>query len=476
MTTSGLGIAGLLKHTSDSGGGGQWLRTWRKKGVGEVTIWLHTRAPIVPCFSHSFMFEDEYEDKETQKTVPTLRYPRFVSPDAEIVHRNQYFRNDDGTMQVPPDLDPFLLLREWLRFGAEHIGLEDPIFKWHNAKERKDIVWERGTLSGQVKRGKNNFNHSLDTKLEYIYVVVDNDDVDAGPVLAREGKLVSQKIVEVIKHQQKQYGDVEGDPTQHPYAFQIIAEDASSPMNAYKAFKAERAAFSDEVWAQVSSEDFPDPLQYGQPSEGDMEKIRELFEQAAQVELPLDQIFSEDPAVRRDVTRPTGGGKRPPPRASKAAQSAGTGAQPKPAAVQPPVPQRSATSKPDTSKPDATPAAAAGGGSPQMRLSAAPSTSRSPMPEQYLLQLKRNLPTPSQAAQSRALRSRRVRSQQHPVRSSHHCRTSQVLPLLRRKPQTTAGRAEWRSRGIWSARRAASSREMTSHFDHAENPPKTRER
>jgi predicted RNA-binding Zn-ribbon protein involved in translation (DUF1610 family) len=367
---AGLGIAAFLKHNSDAGGGGQWLRQWRKKGVGEVTIWLHTLAPIVPCFSHSFMFEDEYEDKQTGKTTPTLRYPRFVSPDAEIVHRNQYFRNDDGTMQVPPDLDPFLLLREWLRFGAEHLSLEEPIFKWHDAKERRDVVWERGELSGLVKRGQKNFGHSLDTKLEYIYVVVDNDAVSEGPVLAREGKLVSQKIGEVIKQQQKQWGDKQGDPLQHPYAFQLVGEDASSPMNAYKAFKAERAEFTEEVWAQISCEDFPDPLKHGQPVEGDMEKLRELFEQAAQVELPIDQIFSDDPAVRRDLTRNTGG-NRPAPRASKASATkvaAPTQAQ------RPPVPQRGG-------KPAAAAAPQTNTGAPQVRRKKVDKPAEPPPPE-----------------------------------------------------------------------------------------------
>jgi hypothetical protein len=358
--SGGLGIASFLKHTSDSGGGKEWLRQWKKNSVGEVTIWLHTRAPIVPCYSHQFMIEDEYEDKDTRRMVPVLRYPRFVSPDAEIVHRNQYFRENDDTMQTPPDLDPFLLLREWLRFQADHIGLQDPVFKWNDEKNRKVIVWERGSLSGLVKTGKTNFNHSLNTKLEYIYVVVDNDNVATGPVLAREGKLVSQKIVEVIKQQQRQYGEVEGDPMQHPYAFQIIAEDTPSPMNSIKAYKHEVAEFTDEVWAQISSEDYPDPLVYGSPSEGDMEKIRDAFEKAAQVELPLDEIFSEDPEVRRALTRPASD-RRSPARASKAAQARGQ---------TPPPPTRPAAPAPaGKPAPASAPAAAApvASGGPQTR-------------------------------------------------------------------------------------------------------------
>jgi hypothetical protein len=366
MTGAGLGIASFIKHTNEGGGGKDWLRTWHKGGKGEITVWLHTRAPIVPSLTHSFMLEDEFEDKETGRMKPVLRYPRFVSPDAEIVARNQYFRNDDSykTMQVPPDRDPFLLLREWLRY-ADHIPLDAPVFQWNDEKNRKVVIWERGELSLLVKRQKNNFNHSLDVKLEYVYVVVDNENIDSGPVLMREGKLLSQKIVEVIKQQQKMHGEEEGDPVQHPYAFLLTAEDASSPMNVYKAFKNEKAAFSDAVWEAISGDDFPDPLPYGQPAEGDPEKIRDAFERAMKVDLPLDEIFSEDPEVRRQLLKPTGM-NRPPARASKASQVKAAQNPPPPDAR--PKPTNGAATnagKPAAATSASKPAAATGG--PQMR-------------------------------------------------------------------------------------------------------------
>lgn len=318
-SAGGLGVSAFLKHTGDSGGGGKWLRNWRKNGSGKAVVWLHTRAPIVPCMSHSFMLEDEYDDKDTGRPVDVLRYPRFVSPDPEIVHKNQFFRHDDGTMKVPPDLDPFLLLREWLR-GAEHIGLDDTIFEWKDAKNRKVILWNRGELSGLVKRGRNNYYSTLDTKIEYIYVVVDNDDIEAGPVLAREGKLLSQNIADVINRQREMFGEDAGDPLQKPYAFGLKADgDAPSPMKKFTAFKHEAAEFSDQVWEQISSEEFPDPIPHGQPGDGDMAKIRDAFEKAARIDLPLDAIFSEDGEERRDLMRQKS--SRGAPRSSKAAQS-----------------------------------------------------------------------------------------------------------------------------------------------------------
>lgn len=342
MASGGLGIAEFLKHGGDGGGGrGGWLREWRKNGKGEATIWLHTRAPIVPAFSHSFMLEDTYEDKETKKKTPTLRFPRFISPDPEIVTRNQFFR-DNGILRTPPDRDPFLLLREWLRF-ADHLALEAPIFQWQHFKERKTIVWDRGEISGLVKRGKHNWNHSLDTKIEYIYIVVDHDDAAAGAVFAREGKLLSQKMVEVIGYQRKEFGEDQGDPCQHPYAFRWIADDSSGvPLNAYKCFKAEAAVCSDEIWNAIADDNHPDPVPLGEPGDGDMAKIRDAFKAAAQVDLPLDKIFSEDSEERRALCRPA---TRAPARSSKAAQQRSEAA-PKPPAPTPRQPAAAAAQKP----------------------------------------------------------------------------------------------------------------------------------
>lgn len=297
---TGLNISDFLRHTSDSGSRANWLRQWRKNQVGECTIWLHTQAPIIASYNHTFMLEDEVKDKETGKTKDILRYVRFNSPDPALVHSQQFFR-DDGELRVLPDRDPFLILREWLR-RADHIGLEDVIFHWTDHKNRgASIDWDRGALSGLVKRGRANFNYSLDTKLEYCYVVVDHDEVSKGCVLAREGKLLAAKMAEVIRQQQTQHGVDEGDPKQFPYAFQWVAKNAPSPMDTYNSYKNERAKLTDEIEALITGEEYPDPVPHGEPGDGDLEKIREMFIKAQQIDLPLDEIFSEDPEVRRGL-------------------------------------------------------------------------------------------------------------------------------------------------------------------------------
>lgn len=339
----GLNISEFLQQTSDQGNRGAWLKNWRPDNVGEITVWLHTQAPIVPSFNHVFMLEDEVNDKETGRPKQILRYPRFVSPDPKVVHENQYFR-EGGELRVLPDQDPFLILREWLR-KAEHIGLNDAVFEWRDFKNKQRVTWERGELSGLEKRGKQNFGHSLDTKTEFVYVVIDNADLGSGIVLAREGKLLGQKMGEVIKQQMSQFGEEEGDPKQHPYAFRWVARSmktVKSPMDSYVVYKDEKAKLTDEVRGLIEAEEYPDPLPHGQPGDGDMVKIRDAMEKAAKVELPFDLIFSEDPEERRALI--TGrAGKRTPPK-SKAAN--------------PPAPKAAAVPPPQAAAPAAAPAAA----------------------------------------------------------------------------------------------------------------------
>lgn len=291
------GIGSFTKHAKQSGFGGQWLNDW--KDDKKIVIWLHTRVPPAACWSHAFMLIDVVEDKENGGSPKRImRYPRFVSPDPEPVHRNQFFRRDDDVMRVPPDRDPFLLLREWLR-RSDHLGIEQPVFQWKNPKDNEVTTWVRGELSGLVKRARSNFGHSLDTKQEYIFVVVRNDDPGQGAFLARESQLLGRKVSEVITQQQGMLGDEGGDPLLNPYPFVWEAnKKASSPMDMYKAYKHESAECTDEVWAAITSDEFPDPAEFCTPRDGDMEKVRAAMEAAAQVDLPLDEIFSEDPAVR----------------------------------------------------------------------------------------------------------------------------------------------------------------------------------
>jgi len=303
----GMGVREFLQRRREgASGGSDWLPDWKERK--RIDVWLHRTAPIVPRFTHQFLAEDEVEDEGRKKKI--LRYPRFISPDPDIVHRNQYFRDRETKtyLNVPPDLDPFLLLREWLRLVADHIGLDEPVFEWHDAKKRQKVVWPRGILSGLEKRGRNDFGVSLDTKIEDLLVVVDNDRPGDGPRILSATKMLGDLISEEIGNQMESLGEEEGDPQVSPYALRFAFDKTESPMNMYKVFRLDprKCRLTEEIEAAISAEEYPDVVQYTKPGKDDLVKVRALMEAAAVVELPLDRIFSEDPEERASVMRPDG--------------------------------------------------------------------------------------------------------------------------------------------------------------------------
>lgn len=336
----GLGLDEFLNFDPDAmkgGGGGAWLPPWKKRG--QIDIWLHTESRIRAPWNHQIPFEIEVDEKtsageKTGKKILKLSWPRFVSPDLASIHANQYFRDGNGPLREMLNKDPktgklvggsfetafmrdpFLLVREYLHHAVERkiLTVDQVVFEWVDHKNRGELIqWTVGELSRHVKRGFKNRGHSLDTKLEYILVVVDNDKPGDGPKITRETKLVGDKMRAAIKREIESRGD-EGDPFKSPYAFRVKYDaNASSPMNSYDVFRMDKHPCTPEIWQAIGGApdpeqgekwdivEAPDTSDQARVGDGDMDKIRQIFESAAQIELPLDAIFSNEAEVRRSV-------------------------------------------------------------------------------------------------------------------------------------------------------------------------------
>jgi hypothetical protein len=328
----GLGLDEFLGYDPDKdkgGGGGAWLKPWKK--AKKIDIWLHLASKIHAVWGHQFILDDEIDEKDDQgqktgRTKQILRWPRFVSPDTGNIHANQYFRDNDilrettlrdrhgkeirGADGKPLYMsDPFLLLREYLRRAARAgvLDVGTTVFEWVDHKKQGQLInWTVGELSGLVKRGRNNRGHSLDGKLEYIFTVIQHEKPEEGPKITRETKLLGDLMRDEIKKQIESRGDEEGNPFKYPYCFRWEFDpDAPTPMKSYRVFRVDKNACTDEVWDAIGgnegAEPPPDTAQYARVNDGDMEKIRAAFENAAQIDLPLEAIFSPDPDVRKSV-------------------------------------------------------------------------------------------------------------------------------------------------------------------------------
>lgn len=368
---TGIGLGAFLNESAEDGkggGGGNYVGNWKDKG--NVIYWLHTGVRPVTTWSHSFLELAEYDakDKDGSKTgakIQVIRYPRFNSPDPKEVHANQFFRDKTtDRMRTPPQRDPFLILREYLRLlgNRKQLPLDQVVFEWQDPKDRSIKSWRVGELSGLVKRGNSNFGHSLDTKYEGIYLVAVDGEIGKGLRVAREGKLLCEKIRECIKDQIDSNGVAEGDPTLNPYAIKCIYAKDATPAQSYRAIRFNGVPYTQEIYDLITKQDdLPDIAEMVKVGPEDDIKVRAAMEAACQIELPFDLLFG-DLKARRSVYD---GECAPPVRTTTvgAVPPASAGARPPatPGAARPAAAPAAAPARPTGPRPPggATPAPAA---------------------------------------------------------------------------------------------------------------------
>jgi hypothetical protein len=331
---SGLGLAGFLGHTGGSGGKAGWLRRWvDSKRPSSCDVWLAAKGSFHPIYKVGFMFEDLTED-DNGRVERKLKFPKFVSPEPEIVLEHQYFRLEKKNMKTPlerpPTECPFLLLREWLLLHRTDLPPDAVIFEWidRTTDGVKTIQWRKGDLTLETPKDKRNWRASLSPKLGYMISVVDNENRGDGIVLTEIGKGLADATRAVIRREIENLGADEGNPLKNPYAIRWKYRPDETPMKKYDALRLSRVEYDEDVYKLINA-DPPDIDPYVNPRDDDPVNIRAYMQAHAKIDLPLDQLFSDDVDVRaalaqlpttarraappaKDRSTPAGGGARPP--------------------------------------------------------------------------------------------------------------------------------------------------------------------
>lgn len=403
----------LTSNTSGSGSGGRgnWLEDWGKRNPPTITVWLHPGAKIYPVWGHKFIEVGEKKVDGQDKKVPCLRFPNYVCMDQREVYENQRFR-DNGILKVLPNLDPFIYLREWLRWCCDRSLISDNavVFEWTDYGRNDALIqWTAGRISGRVKGNNFNWSHHVDAKLEFLFTVLDADALQGGAKITRETQLVGEQTQKLMKQQMEAKGLEAGNPLLNPYPIRWKYNDqAKSFGEKYETFRIEQEVYGYTTAVyEAFQKEFPDAEPFSKPGDGDLVKIQAAMKAAQQIALPLELIFSEDLATRRSVLRGTGapgsssassqstrvdssavqtGAVRPP--AQPGAPRPTSAIPPPPAAAVAPAPTRS------VAPPAAAPAASAGGGG-RRRIAAPPE----PHPVEQLPCEKCNTMFPANATQ-----------------------------------------------------------------------------
>ncbi len=336
---SGLGLSGFLGHTGGSGGKAGWLRKWVDgKKLSDCDIWLAAKGSFHPVYKVGFIFEDLSEDDKGRVTKK-LKFPKFVSPEPEIVLESQYFRlekkNLSTPLERPPTECPFLLLREWLLLHRTDLSPDAVIFEWTDRTSDgvKTIQWRKGHLTHETPKEDRNWRANISPKLGYIVNVVDDQNRGDGIVLTEIGKGLADATRAVIKREMESLGADEGNPLVNPYAIRWKHRPDETPQKKYDALRLSRVTYDEDVFKVINA-DPPDIEPYVNPRDDDAVNARAYMQQHSKIDLPLDQLFSSNvedraalaqlPTTTRRTAPPadeppaderpasTGGGARPP--------------------------------------------------------------------------------------------------------------------------------------------------------------------
>lgn len=339
---NGLGLADYLGGNPDDargGGGGQgdFHGKWRKdtKTAASFDFWLctHPDARIKGAHLHTFPEAGEKKaDDGSDRKVKVLRFPTYVGLETDKVYAEMRFRINDGPLQTPPRIDPFMIIKEWLRLGLDRgiFALDTPVFGWTDYKANNaPIEWCVGRLSGRVKSNQVTWSHTLDAKYQYFIPCVAAGNLALGPKLTREAKQVGLDLQKVIGEQVEANGEEDGNPLKNPYAFRVKYDPSKSFGEQYSVIALGKNVmpYTDDVFYAIEQA-APNVLPYITRNPGaDLPKLRAAFQAAMLMELPLDYLFSENEEQRMSLMQ---GAMLPTGKVQRRAAPADSGAAPRP--------------------------------------------------------------------------------------------------------------------------------------------------
>lgn len=274
--SDGMGMRSFLKHSGNAGGKREYLTGWKETREGAITVWLHKRAGITALWRHQIPGIETREDKDTHTKHTEIWSSRHGCYEDEEVLRYQGLLDDDGLRRTPPKICGVCRFTEWVRAqvtsGAMPLAFPLLTFESTGGKDRKLVIPAAGVFDGfrkisdaekaQVKEAgfwlKDSYRYDLRAKLQYAFIVVNEDDPKKGIQIAVEGQLLGQKMQTAIRKEMQRKGDDEGDPTKFPYAFRWeYFKDSTDIRNLYDATVLDRVKLTPVV-AKLLDEDPPD--------------------------------------------------------------------------------------------------------------------------------------------------------------------------------------------------------------------------
>ncbi len=320
MVAKAMSMDEFLDHSGSDSGSTSVLK-WKEDG--SIDVLIHPRAPFYAVWSHSWFHLGK--DRETGE--PKIFFSRWNSYEDEEILKKSRFRGDDGEYEVqypwhtkpvsyhgarriPPVLDPFALLLEWVREqidGTETIGWLDVIFDIDtdsgddNATvihaggfcglfSAKDMDKEEETAMKKAGiRRSEAFKEEGKARMQYVMTVVPYKKPSEGPTVAIEAEALGKKFKQMIKDMR----DDGRDPRTNPVVFRWKYDEGASFSDKYSVAVRTNDTITEDHTAALAKE-WPQEKVDRVISLGNLVALRESFERwwKHKVIPPWDAIFA----------------------------------------------------------------------------------------------------------------------------------------------------------------------------------------
>lgn len=378
----------FLGHSGFEGGGGNYLKTWKKNGVVDpkdpsarcLDSWMHCKALPQPRWCHRWQKIEIRENRETRNITKEVWSLEFVCHEEESVLKKQYRRTDSGQREAFPEFCPSCRLTEcvyqlvttgkFIHDGkliakAGKLDWTEPLFSFDATDATKNVILHAAGIYNGYKDVetdsddakmlkdagiylKSAFKENTMAKLSYMFAIVDNADVSKGIQITEETGLLGDRVKAVIAKERESNGEDDGNPFVNPYSIRWKYYKDAHFDKKYDALRYNQVKLTEDIARHIRSERkdwFAAKLR-----QGDAATLRSILEkhacEAATRILPWDWIFDGVEASNARPAKPPEERPAAPAAASPAVPAAPAAAKPtgrvkvsKPAALPPPPPE-----------------------------------------------------------------------------------------------------------------------------------------
>lgn len=225
----------FLAHKTGAGAGGKFLKDW-KKIPGYIDTFLHTRRLPIVVWSHNFPKVFIKTVRETGVVTRKVFSTGWNCWEDEEVLKDQY-RVEEGRRLVPPQTCPMCRLTEVMRWFVftNQIHWCTPVFNVPTQPGEAPIIIHAGGMFNQFGSKKltdaqkeemrkyrifqtDAWKENCIPKAQYVFTIVDVNNVSAGVQITTESSLLGDKVKTVIADAKVRLGAEKGNPILHPYA------------------------------------------------------------------------------------------------------------------------------------------------------------------------------------------------------------------------------------------------------------------